>query len=84
MPRPKMFSNPLVKELPRVRISEPMYAVVASVAGRYEISVSDLVRACIAHTLGLKLKHENSDLIARMMKGTARKVCANGDLLIGG
>jgi len=71
MPRPNMFSKPLSRELPRVRVSEDLFNLVQRVGTQYGIGVSDLVRACIAHTLNLK--HENSDLIARMLRKAAEQ-----------
>lgn len=70
MPRPSMFKGPLDEELPRVRVSKEMLTTVQIAADKYELSVSDLVRACLAHMLGLP--HKNSELIARMIKSAVQ------------
>ena len=65
MPRPK-YRKPLDQELPRVRVSTQMYNAVQIAADEYNLSISDLVRACIAHVLGWP--NENSELVIRMIR----------------
>jgi hypothetical protein len=71
MSRTKMFSQPLTRELPRVRVSEPAYQVVRLTAQEYNVTVSDVVRACIADRLGFH--YENSDFIIRILKKVAQE-----------
>lgn len=66
MPRPKKYRKLLERELPRVRVSKMMYEAVQTAADEYGLSVSDLVRACIAHVLDWP--NENSELIVRMVR----------------
>lgn len=68
MPRPK-YRNPLNQELPRVRVSTQMHNAVQAAAKKHDLSVSDLVRACIAHVLDWP--NENSDLVTTMIREIA-------------
>jgi hypothetical protein len=48
-----------------------MIRAVSLAAERHGVSVSDVVRACIAHSL--KLYSENSDIVTRMFRKAARE-----------
>lgn len=75
MPQAPIYSEPLDRVLPPIRCTENMAEAVSFAAKKHDVSMSDVVRACIAYSL--KLHSENSDIITRMFRKAARET-SNG------
>lgn len=71
MPQAPIYSEPLDRTFSPIRCTESMARAVSLAAERHGVSVSDVVRACIARGLGLH--SENSDIITRMFRKAARE-----------
>ena len=70
MPRPTTFGDALDKSLPRIRVTSLMFGKILSVSDELDISVSDVVRGCVAHVLGFE--DQNSELVARRFRKAAQ------------
>lgn len=66
MPRAPIYSTPLDGVLPRMRCTKEMEQAVAAASDLHNISVADVVRACIAHSL--RMREDNSELVIRMFR----------------
>lgn len=71
MPTAPVYSQPLGEELPRIRCTEGMRQAVSFAAEKHGVSMADVIRACIAHSL--KLYGESSDIVTRMFRKAARE-----------
>ena len=71
MPQAPIYSEPLDEALPRTRCTKNMADAVYLAAERHEVSVSDVIRVCIAYAL--QLDKENSDIVARMFRKAAKE-----------
>ena len=70
MARPTTFNQGLSKTLPRIRVTPLMLDKISSVSEDLDVSVSDVVRGCVAHVLGFE--DQNSELVARRFRKAAQ------------
>ena len=77
MPTAPVYSQPLNEELPRIRCTENMRQAVSFAAEKHSVSLADVMRACIAHSL--KLYGENSEIVTRMFRKAAKEDPDDGE-----
>ena len=68
MPRAPVYSDALDEVLPRMRCTKQMKEAIATVADKLDRSMADVIRACIANSLGLYV--ETSEFTDRMFRQT--------------
>ena len=66
MPRAPIYKDPLDGKLPRMRCTKQMERAVSQAAEVHNVSVAEVVRACIAHSL--RMQGGNSELVIRMFR----------------